>query len=284
MRVNAGQGNYRRGSALHPHAGRDAEPPLETFPLFFLVGLFAQIVDGAMGMAYGVISSSVLMAFGVPPAAASASIHAAEVFTTAATAASHAAHRNVNWRLFFPLTAAGIVGGVAGVTLLTGVPGQTVKPFVAAYLAVVGVYILIRAVREIRPRHLNRVWTVPIGTAGGFLDAVGGGGWGPVVTSSMVGAGVEPRRAIGTVGASEFLVTCTISAAFLYALASGRWSEAGDLRQYGLAVGGLVAGGLIAAPFAGLIVKRVPARAMTWAVGVLILVLSGYQFTQILRA
>ena len=248
------------------------------------MGLIAQLVDGAMGMAYGVISSSVLMALGVPPATASASIHAAEVFTTAATATSHMAHRNVNWRLFFPLAAAGVVGGVLGVTLLTGIPGETVKPFVAGYLAIVGVYILIRAVRDIRPRHLNRAWTVPIGTAGGFLDALGGGGWGPVVSSTMVGAGVAPRRAIGTVGASEFLVTCTISAAFVYALLSGRWEEAGDLREYAAAVGGLVVGGLIAAPFAGWIVKRVPARAMTWAVGVIILLLSGYQFVQVLRA
>jgi len=248
------------------------------------VGFVAQIIDGAMGMAYGVISSSVLMAFGVPPATASASIHAAEVFTTAATATSHMAHRNVNWRLFFPLAAAGIVGGVLGVTVLTGIPGEKVKPFVAGYLAIVGIYILIRAVREIRPRHLNRAWTVPIGVAGGFLDALGGGGWGPVVSSSMVGAGVEPRRAIGTVGASEFLVTCTVSAAFVYALISGRWAEAGDLREHASAVGGLVAGGLVAAPFAGLIVKRVPAKAMTWAVGVIILLLSGYQFVQVLRA
>lgn len=248
------------------------------------MGFVAQIIDGAMGMAYGVISSSVLMAFGVPPATASASIHAAEVFTTAATATSHMAHRNVNWRLFFPLAAAGIVGGVLGVTVLTGIPGEKVKPFVAGYLAIVGIYILIRAVREIRPRHLNRAWTVPIGVAGGFLDALGGGGWGPVVSSSMVGAGVEPRRAIGTVGASEFLVTCTVSAAFVYALISGRWAEAGDLREHASAVGGLVAGGLVAAPFAGLIVKRVPAKAMTWAVGVIILLLSGYQFVQVLRA
>lgn len=255
---------------------------METFLLFLAVGFVAQVIDGAMGMAYGVISSSVLMAFGVPPATASASIHAAEVFTTAATATSHIAHKNVDWRRFVPLTASGVVGGVLGVTVLTGIPGDKVKPFVAGYLAIVGVYILSRAAKAVRPRRLNRGWTAPIGTTAGFLDAVGGGGWGPVASSSMVGAGVEPRRAIGTVGASEFLVTCTISAAFVYALLTGRWSEAGDLRQYGSAVGGLVVGGLIAAPFAGLIVKRVPGRALTWAVGVLILLLSAYQASQVL--
>lgn len=257
---------------------------METFVLFLAVGFFAQIIDGAMGMAYGVISSSVLMAFGVPPATASASIHAAEVFTTAATATSHMAHKNVNWRLFFPLTAAGVVGGILGVTVLTGLSGDTVKPFVAAYLAIVGIYILIKAVREVQPRHLNRAWAVPIGTAGGFLDAVGGGGWGPVVSSSMVGAGVEPRKAIGTVGASEFLVTCTISAAFVYALVTGRWNDAGDIRDHATAVAGLVVGGLIAAPFAGWIVKRVRAKPMTWAVGLVILTLAGYQIFQVLSA
>ncbi|RAK58079.1 sulfite exporter TauE/SafE family protein [Phenylobacterium deserti] len=254
---------------------------MDTFVLFLVVGFVAQVIDGAMGMAYGVISSSVLMAFGVPPAAASASIHAAEVFTTAATATSHMTHKNVDWRLFLPLALAGVVGAVLGVTVLTGVPGEAVKPFVAAYLAVVGIYILVRAAREIRTKRLHRAWAAPIGVAGGFLDALGGGGWGPVVSSTMVGAGVEPRRAIGTVGASEFLVTCTVSAAFLAALLSGRWEEAGDLRQHGTAVAGLVVGGLLAAPFAGLIVKKVPARPMTLAVGVLILLLAGYQASQI---
>lgn len=254
---------------------------MEAFFLFLAVGFVAQVIDGAMGMAYGVISSSVLMAFGVPPAAASASIHAAEVFTTAATATSHMAHRNVSWRLFFPLAVSGVVGAVLGVTVLTGIPGEAVKPFVATYLALVGLFILARAIREIRPRHLRPAWTAPIGAAGGFLDALGGGGWGPIVSSTMVGAGVEPRRAIGTVGASEFIVTCTVSAAFVAALLSGRWEEAGDLRQHAVAVAGLVVGGLAAAPFAGLIVKRVPARPMTWGVGVVILCLAGYQFTQI---
>lgn len=255
---------------------------METFLLFLAVGLLAQLIDGAMGMAYGVISSSVLMAFGVPPATASACIHTAEVFTTAATAGSHVVHRNINWRLFFPLAAAGVVGGILGVTVLTGVPGDKIKPFVAAYLAAVGVFILVRAFKEIQPRHMNRAWTAPIGVVGGFFDAVGGGGWGPVVSSTMVGAGVEPRKAIGTVGASEFLVTCTISAGFLYSILSGRWSEAGAMRENGLAIAGLVVGGLIAAPFAGLIVKKVPARPMTWAVGIVILLLAGYQTFQAL--
>jgi uncharacterized membrane protein YfcA len=255
---------------------------MDEFFLFLFVGFVAQIIDGAMGMAYGVISSSVLMAFGVPPAAASASIHAAEVFTTAATATSHMAHRNVNWRLFFPLAASGSIGAILGVTVLTGIPGDAVKPFVAAYLAIIGLTILVRAFREIRPRHLRPAWTAPIGAAGGFFDALGGGGWGPIVSSTMVGAGVEPRKAIGTVGASEFIVTCTVSAAFVAALLSGRWQEAGDLRQHAASVAGLIVGGLVAAPFAGLIVKRVPARPMTWAVGIVILALAAYQFTQLL--
>ncbi|WP_026871506.1 sulfite exporter TauE/SafE family protein [Inquilinus limosus] len=257
---------------------------METFVLFLLVGFVAQAIDGAMGMAYGVISSSVLMAFGIPPATASASIHAAEVFTTAATATSHMAHRNVNWRLFFPLAVSGVIGAILGVTVLTGIPGEAIKPFVAAYLAIIGLYILVRAIRETRRRHLHPGWAAPIGAAGGFLDALGGGGWGPIVSSTMVSAGVEPRKAIGTVGASEFIVTCTVSAAFVAALLSGRWQEAGDLRQHAASVAGLIVGGLAAAPFAGLIVKRVPAKPMTWAVGIVILALAAYQFAQILGA
>lgn len=255
---------------------------MEAFLLFLFVGFAAQVVDGAMGMAYGVISSSVLLAFGVSPATTSASIHAAEVFTTAATATSHIAQKNVNWRLFSPLAASGVIGAVLGVTVLTSISGEVIKPFVAAYLGIVGLYILARAIREIRPRHLRRAWTAPIGAAGGFLDALGGGGWGPIVSATMVGAGVEPRKAIGTVGASEFIVTCTVSAAFVAALLSGHWEEAGDLQQHAMSVAGLVVGGLIAAPFAGLIVKHVPAKPMTWAVGIVILMLAAYQLAQIL--
>ncbi len=144
-----------------------------TFGLFLAVGFFAQLVDGAVGMAYGVISSSVLLAFGVPPAQASATIHAAECFTTGASGISHLSHRNVDWRLFFRLAPAGIAGGVAGAYLLTGFDPTFIKAVVVAYLGVLGVFMMSRAIRGLQdePPHLNHV--VPLGLVGGFLDASG---------------------------------------------------------------------------------------------------------------
>ena len=254
---------------------------METFLLFFVVGVVAQSVDGALGMAYGVISSSVLLAFGVPPAMASASVHGAEVFTTAASAGSHVAHRNVDWRLLVPLAIAGVIGGCLGAYVLTGIDGDVIKPFVIAYLAGMGVYILWRAGHDIAPRYIRSWMVAPLGLVGGFLDAIGGGGWGPTVSSTLVGAGQEPRRAIGTVNTAEFFLTVAISATFVWALLSGHWAEAGALENHAAAIGGLVVGGLVAAPFAGVITKRVPRRILTYAVGGLLLIVAGFQGLQL---
>lgn len=254
---------------------------MDTFFLFLLVGVLAQAVDGALGMAYGVISSSVLLALGVPPAMASASVHAAEVFTTAASAGSHAWHRNVEWRLFLPLTIAGIIGGVLGAYVLTGIDGAIIKPFIIGYLALIGVWILWRAGHDVPHRHLPAWITAPIGVVGGFLDAIGGGGWGPTVSSTMVGAGHDPRKAIGTVNTAEFFLTVAISATFVWAIVTGHWEEAGALENHAAAVGGLVVGGLIAAPFAGLIVKMAPRKVLAYAVGFLLLILAAFQGAQL---
>jgi len=254
---------------------------METFLLFLVVGVLAQAVDGALGMAYGVISSSVLLAFGVPPATASASVHGAEVFTTAASAGSHILHRNVDWRLLVPLAAAGVIGGCVGAYILTGMDGDVIKPFVVAYLGLMGLYILWRAGHDILIRHIPSWVTWPLGLVGGLLDAIGGGGWGPTVSSTLVGAGQEPRRAIGTANTAEFFLTAAISATFVWALMSGHWRDADALQNHAAAVGGLVAGGLIAAPFAGLIAKRVPRKVLTYAVGVLLLFLAGFQGLQL---
>lgn len=254
---------------------------METLLLFVAVGFLAQMVDGALGMAYGVISSSVLMAFGVPPAAASATIHVAEVFTTGASATSHILHKNVEWRLFWPLMLAGVVGGSAGAYLLTQLDGNKVKPFVSAYLACIGAYILYRTWRRSRPHEVPQFMVPPLGLAGGFLDAIGGGGWGPMVTSTLVGAGKEPRRAIGTVNAAEFFVTVAVSAAFLFVLLTGQWRGT-VFRQQAWSVGGLILGGILAAPLAGWVVKVIPARALQWGVGLLILALSAWQISHAL--
>ncbi|HEY4585954.1 MAG TPA: sulfite exporter TauE/SafE family protein [Brevundimonas sp.] len=255
---------------------------METFFLFLLVGVLAQAVDGALGMAYGVISSSVLLALGVPPATASASVHAAEVFTTAASAGSHAWHKNVEWRLMAPLAVAGVIGGVLGAYVLTGLEAAVIKPFIVAYLALIGVWILWRAGHDIPHRRLPAWITGPLGLVGGFLDAIGGGGWGPTVSSTLVGAGHEPRKAIGTVNTAEFFLTIAVSATFVWALITGHWEEAGALQNHAAAVAGLVVGGLIAAPFAGLIVKKVPRKVLAYAVGGLLVVLAALQGYQLL--
>lgn len=255
---------------------------METFFLFLLVGVLAQAVDGALGMAYGVISSSVLLAMGVPPAAASASVHGAEVFTTAASAGSHILHKNVEWRLFAPLAIAGVIGGVLGAYILTGIDGGVIKPFIIVYLALIGLYILWKARQDNPPRHIRPPWLMaPLGLVGGFFDAIGGGGWGPTVSSALVGAGQEPRRAIGTANTAEFFLTVAISAAFVWAFVTGHWENAEGLQDHAAAVAGLVVGGLIAAPFAGLITKKVPRKALAYAVGVLLLLLSAFQGLQL---
>ena len=250
----------------------------DSFTLFLIVGFLAQIVDGALGMAYGVVSSSVLLAFGVPPAAASASVHTAELFTTAASAGSHVWHKNVNWRLFRMLAPVGVAGGVLGTYVITSVDGDILKPYVAGYLGIMGLYILYRAFRHLVPIDQHKYALVaPLGAVGGFMDAVGGGGWGPVVTTGLVGTGGAPREMIGTVNTVEFFLTAAVSAAFLTALLTGHWAEADGLMTYAWAVSGLIVGGVIAAPMAGYVTRFLPQQYLMIAVGVLISGLAVYQ-------
>jgi uncharacterized membrane protein YfcA len=252
-----------------------------TFGLFLLVGFFAQLVDGAVGMAYGVISSSVLLAFGVPPAQASATIHAAECFTTGASGASHMIHKNVDWRLFFRLAPAGVVGGALGAYLLTGFDPTFIKAVVVAYLGILGLFMFTRAIRgpKEEPPHLNHV--VPTGLVGGFLDASGGGGWGPIVTSTLLGHGHTPRYVIGSVNAAEFVVTVAISITFLVTLITGRLELEGGAAIGGAALAGLILGGLGAAPLAGYVTKIAPGRLLLGAAALLVMALSVWQGVQL---
>jgi uncharacterized membrane protein YfcA len=250
--------------------------------LFAGVGFLAQLVDGALGMAYGVISTSILLSVGVPPATASACVHTAEIFTTGASATSHIAHRNVNWRMLGWLAGAGALGGAFGAYVLVTADGDAIKPLVSGYLGLMGALVLWRNSRPmLKSRALDPRWAPPLGLAGGTLDAIGGGGWGPTVTSTLLGAGGLPREVIGTVNTAEFFVTSAISAAFLTALLTGAWDEAGDLFQHLWQVVGLVVGGVLAAPLAGYAAKVAPPRFIGIMVGVLIIVLSAYQFYQI---
>jgi uncharacterized protein len=232
--------------------------------LIFLVGFLAQLVDGALGMAFGLVCSTGLMTIGLPPAAASAVVHTAEVATTGASALAHAWYRNIDWRLFRRLAVAGVVGGVLGALVLSQVNGKAIQPFVAAYLLVMGLFILMRAFRMTPPADARPDFAPPLGLVGGFLDAVGGGGWGPMVTSTLIGSGQAPRQVIGTVNSSEFVVTLAIAIAF--------FSQLG-LTHLGYIVA-LVAGGILAAPFGAVVVGRVRPRPMMFAVGVLVCGLS----------
>ncbi|WP_374660720.1 sulfite exporter TauE/SafE family protein [Phenylobacterium sp.] len=246
------------------------------FWLYFAVGFAAQLVDGALGMAYGVVTTTVLLANGVTPANASASVHAAKVFTGAASAISHIAHRNIDWRLLALLSAGGVIGGVAGTYILTSVDGDAIKPYVVGWLGLMGLVILYRAWKGARPKPFSWKSPLPLGLVGGFFDAVGGGGWGPVVTSTLLGTGADPRKAIGTTNAAEAFVAAAVSAAFLAALVSGHWDTDG-LADHLWSVLGLIGGGVIAAPVAGWMTKVLPLRMLTWIVGLLVTGLAVWQ-------
>jgi uncharacterized protein len=234
--------------------------------IFILIGFAAQLVDGALGMAYGQISSTLLISMGVPPAAASAGVHTAETFTTAVSGISHVAHRNVDWKLFFRIAIPGVIGGVLGAYVLTQVDATTAKPIVLAYLTALGLYLFYRGVMHRHTEKRPRI-VAPLGLLGGFLDAAGGGGWGGIVTSNLLVQGSNPRKTIGTVNTAEFFLTVTISATFLATLG---WEA------FTVATAGLLMGGVVAAPFGAFIAKRVNPDTLLTFVGALLTATSLY--------
>jgi uncharacterized membrane protein YfcA len=253
-----------------------------TFAIFLVVGFLAQLVDGAVGMAYGVISATVLLAFGVPPAQVSALVHVAKCFTNGASGISHMAHKNVDWRLLLRLAPAGVIGGILGAYLLTGFDPTFIKALIVAYLAIIGLVMLVRAIAppvQDEPPHLKHV--VPVGVVGGYLDASVGGGWGPVVTSTLLGRGHAPRYVIGSVNTAEFFVTVAISATFIWTFLTGRLTLEGGLSMGAAALSGLILGGLVAAPLAGYVTKVAPARVLLALAAVLVVALSIWQGVQL---
>ena len=179
----------------------------ENIVIFAIVGFVAQMIDGALGMAYGVSSTTFLLSLGIPPAVASASVHTAEIFTSGISGFSHLRLGNVDKKLFKKLLIPGIVGGIVGAYILTSVPGKVMKPFVALYLLIMGLMILWKVLKKQVQEVEVRTKLIPLGLAGGFFDAIGGGGWGPVVTSTLVMRGNHPRFTIGSVNLAEFFVT-----------------------------------------------------------------------------
>ena len=233
---------------------------------FIAIGFAAQMVDGALGMAFGVISSTLLLSLGVPPAAVSAGVHTVETFTTGVSGVSHILHRNIDWKLFARLAIPGVIGGVLGAYVLTQIHADVARPFILAYLTAIGLYLIWRGFHH-PPEHKAPKVIEPLGLVGGFLDAAGGGGWGPVVTGNLLVQGAEPRKTIGTVSASEFVLTTTISATFIATLG---WAA------FTTATVGLLIGGVAAAPLGAFVAKRAPAKALLVLVGVLLTITSLY--------
>jgi len=249
------------------------EAPLVTLEFFVLVGVgfLAQLVDGALGMAFGLISTTTLLSFGIPPALASAAVHTAEVATTGASGLSHLLHRNIHRRLFLTLGTAGVLGGVLGAYVLSNIDGQAIRPFVSAYLLVVGLLILMKAAQLSPTNEDAKVgYAAPLGLVGGFLDAIGGGGWGPMVTSTLIGSGHAPRKVIGSVNAAEFFVTVAVATTFFIELGTAHFEH----------IAPLVIGGILAAPFGAYVVRHVSPRTLMAAVGVSVSALALFQLAK----
>lgn len=235
--------------------------------MFALVGLAAQLVDGSLGMAYGVTSSTLLLALGAAPAVASASVHLAEVGTTLASGISHWRFGNVDWRVVGTMAVPGAVGAFVGATLLSSLSTEAAEPWMAGLLIALGLYILIRFAGNARATRYHAPpktrFLAPLGLVAGFVDATGGGGWGPVGTSSLLSSGrLEPRKTIGSVSTSEFLVTVAASVGFLVGL--------GHSQIPFQVVGALLVGGIVAAPIGAWLVRHVPGRLLGVGVGGLI--------------
>ena len=239
------------------------------FLLYIVIGFAAQIIDGTMGMAYGVSCRTFLKtACGLPSAMASAVVHCSEIPTTLASGISHWRLKNIDYSLLLKLLVPGVVGGVLGAWVLSGV-GDVIEPFINVYLVVMGVIIIIKAFKK-APETPKTVggYIYPLGFAGGFLDAAGGGGWGPVVTSTMLATGYDAKKTIGSVNAAEFVVTIAETTAF-FALVS-------DFTSYWRIILGLVIGGVCAAPLAAWLCKKIPVKPLMCVVGALVAGLNIY--------
>ncbi|MCF7905590.1 sulfite exporter TauE/SafE family protein [Candidatus Gracilibacteria bacterium] len=279
-------------------------PELHDVLIFAAIGFGAQIIDGGIGMGFGIVSNTVLIALGIPPAVSSASVHTSEVFTSGAAGIFHWRFGNVEKKLFLTLLIPGIIGGALGAYVLSNIESVFIKPFVALYLLVLGYTILHRSLGEFHEEEVQRrffplfllsrgVSAVlhlfrPVGTKlssrfisslgflGSLLDSVGGGGWGPVVNSTLIAKGHDPRYSIGSTGATEFFVTLTISLTFLTLIGLENWPV----------IVGLLGGGIIASPFSAFICKKLPPKVLLLMVSLMIIALSLFTFqlaiTQIL--
>jgi len=244
-----------------------------TFFFFMGVGFLAQIIDGALGMAYGVSCTTLLMNFGIPASIASASVHTSEIFTTGISGLSHIKFNNIDKGLFFKIVITGILGAVLGAYLISDyLDGDKVKPYVSGYLILLGSYIIYKGIAN-KPKKNTPVKKAPLlALVGGFLDTIGGGGWGPIVTSNLISQGKDPRHAIGTVNTAEFFVTYFATVVFVFILGVSHWQI----------ILGLITGGALAAPLGAYIASRINKRILFFMVGGLIIFTSGYTLYRML--
>ena len=246
-----------------------------TSDLFYeamLVGLLAQLVDGSLGMAYGITSTSFLIGIGATPAAASGAVHVAEIFTTAFSGISHIKFGNVHKDLFKRLVIPGVIGGILGAYILTSIDGKLIKPYITVYLLLMGLFILRKAFISIKHNNKKIKHVRKLALTGGFLDAIGGGGWGPIVTSTLIGQGNSPRHTIGSVNTAEFFVSFATGITFILLGSAGHW----------ILVAGLIIGGLFSAPFAAYLTSKLSTKKLLIAVGFLITDISIYNLYKVL--
>ncbi|MBS7252836.1 sulfite exporter TauE/SafE family protein [Flavobacterium branchiicola] len=236
----------------------------EEFLVFFAIGVFAQLVDGTLGMGYGATSTSFLLAYGVPPVVSSTAVHVSEMFTTGASALSHHRFGNINKKLVKHLLIPGVLGSITGAYLLADViNGDVIKPFIAIYMIILAVIIIRKALKK----NIEKKKTKKLGilaTFGGFMDSVGGGGWGPIVTSTLLGRGRNPKYTIGSVNAAEFAISFASGITFMLFGGIHGWQV----------IIGLILGGVISAPLAAYLVNKIKRKPMMVAVGILIILLS----------
>ncbi len=237
------------------------------FLLYICAGFVAQMIDGALGMAYGVSCTTLLLSFGIPQAVATASVHTAEVFTTGASGLSHLYMKNVDKKLFFRLALPGILGACLGAYLISDLlDGELIKPYISGYLLIIGAIILYKGFRT-KPKENVEVKRIGLlGFFGGLLDAIGGGGWGPIVTSNIINQGKSPKEVIGTVSTAEFFITFCSTGVFLFFV---------GIKGF-LVILGLGIGGVIAAPFGAYLSKKADAKFLMKMVGLLLIVVSIY--------
>ncbi len=236
---------------------------MEDYIIYFAIGFLAQVIDGALGMAYGLTATSLLLGFGVPPVNASAITHAAECVTTFFSAIAHHRFGNIDKGLFFQLLLPGILGSILGVLVLTNLDNSIIKPFVGLYLLFMGVTVFVKAFVVFPPKEMGR-HLIALGIGGGFMDAVGGGGWGSIVTSTLLARGHNPRMTIGSVNAVEFFVALTASIMFLFSQVIVGWET----------ITALALGGAIASPFGAFLCKHIPVKVLLLLTGSLIIGLS----------